>query len=98
MKLTNQSAVVARVSDQFAYDGWVTWKRVISISRVMDPRGIHSGHKTGSARSAYRTLTIGMSERDTVFDQAVDRATAKSAAPHRDRAEGAGIVAAFGNF
>ena len=72
MELSNHAAVITRVSDQFADELRLVWKRFVAVARVMDSGRVHTAHETSSTWRANRTLAIRVRERNTFFDEPVD--------------------------
>ena len=71
MKFPDHTAVITLVGDETA-DQWDLLRESdISVPGIVEAGRVESGHDATSARGADWALAIGVSKRDTAFDQFV---------------------------
>ena len=89
VELADETALVPAVGDQLRNERRrFRRKRVVPVPGIVNPTGIHAGHKARAAGRADRALAIRMSKRDTLAHNRINRRRANEVvAESSDRVE-----------
>ena len=89
VKLADEAAFVTAVSDQFRDERRrFGRKRVVAVSRIVNPTRIEPAHETRAARRTDRALAVRMGKRDALADKSINRRRANElVAESSDRVE-----------